>query len=141
MSDFYKYFKENMDGLGLPAPQSLFGSFQAAVGNATVILSQIDKFGKGVTLGELIGAGTRLEGLGVVAACSAAFYVGAVIGSIAVASGRALSGGASMADVLALANRYDLDRAWLTATLQRYPGIYKPMTASKNTYRYHSAVA
>lgn len=25
MSDFYGYFKENMEGLGLPAPASLFG--------------------------------------------------------------------------------------------------------------------
>jgi hypothetical protein len=34
MSDFYTYFKENMDGLGLPAPESPFGTLQAAVGSA-----------------------------------------------------------------------------------------------------------
>lgn len=58
MSNFYDYFKENMEGLGLPAPRSLFGSVQMAVANASIILSQIDKFGKAVTIGELIGAGT-----------------------------------------------------------------------------------
>ena len=76
MPNFYKYFKENMEGLGLPAPETLFNSLTAAVATATSILSQIDKFGKSVTIGELIGAGTRLERLGVIAACSAAFYLG-----------------------------------------------------------------
>jgi hypothetical protein len=33
MSEFYRYFKENMEGLGLPAPVTLFSSAQAAVGN------------------------------------------------------------------------------------------------------------
>jgi hypothetical protein len=131
MADFYKDFKENMEGLGLPAPETLFGSVQATVGNATVLLSHIDKFGKRVTIGEIIGAGTRLEGLGVVAACSAAFYVGAVIGSLAVATGRSLAGGTSMADVLATATKYRLGRPWLAASLQRWPGIHKPEMAAR----------
>lgn len=76
MSDFYMYFKENMDGLGLPAPESLFGNHQAAVGSASVIPGMVDKFGKRVTVGELIGAGTRLEALAAISACAAAFYVG-----------------------------------------------------------------
>lgn len=141
MSDFYKYFKENMEGLGLPAPETLFGSVQAAVANATVILSQIDKFGKSITVGELIGAGTRLEGLGIAAACSAAFYVGAVIGSIAVATGRSLSGGTSLSDVIFTATKYDLDRAWLISILQRWPGIYHPRAIARNTYRFHAVMA
>jgi hypothetical protein len=141
MSQFYDYFRENMEGMGLPAPETLFGTLQAAVANATVILSQIDKFGKAVTLGELIGAGTRLEGLGVVAGCSAAFYVGAVIGSMAVAAGRSLSGGTTLADVLAAANRYDLNRPWLMEMLHRWPGIYMSRAIARNTYRYQAAIA
>jgi hypothetical protein len=43
---FYSYFKENMDGLGLPAPESLFGTLSSATATAATILSQIDKFGK-----------------------------------------------------------------------------------------------
>ena len=50
MSNFYTYFKENMDGLGLPAPEGLFGSLNAAVGNAAVLMSQIDKLGRRVTM-------------------------------------------------------------------------------------------
>jgi ABC-type branched-subunit amino acid transport system substrate-binding protein len=140
MADFYKYFKENMDGLGLPAPETLFGTLQAATGNAVVLLTQIDKFGKAVTIADLIGAGTRLEALATIGACSAAFYVGAVIGSIAVATGRSLAGGTSIADVLALANRYNLNRPWLHTTLARYPGIYDKKVASRNTYRNSATV-
>lgn len=92
MSNFYRYFKENMDSLGLPAPESLFGTLQITIGTLTVLLTNIDKFGKTVTVGELIGTGTRLEKLATVAAISAAFYVGACIGSLAVATGRTLGG-------------------------------------------------
>ena len=45
MSGFYKYFKENMEALGLAAPESLFGTLQTAIGTAATILSQIDKYG------------------------------------------------------------------------------------------------
>lgn len=121
---FYGYFKENMDALGLPAPESLFGSVQSAVGTAAVILGFVDKFGTKVTVREMIGAGTRLEALGVAGACAAAFYVGAVIGSLAVATGRTLSGGTSLADVLFEASRLELKRPWLTSLLHRMPGIY-----------------
>lgn len=141
MSDFYKYFKENMDDLGLPAPESLFGTVQAAVGTSSVILGLVDKFGKRVTIGELIGAGTRLEGLAVISACAAAFYVGAVIGSIAVATGRSIAGGTSLSDVIATVNRYNLSRPWLTDVLRRWPGIYKPSFASRSTYYRCAALA
>ncbi|MES2757391.1 MAG: hypothetical protein V4693_08440 [Pseudomonadota bacterium] len=63
MSDFYQGFRQNMEGVGLPAPQGLFGTFQMAVGSTATLLGQIDKFGKSATIGEIIGGGTRLEGL------------------------------------------------------------------------------
>lgn len=141
MSDFYRYLKENMDDLGLPAPESLFGTVQSSVANATVILSQIDKFGKTVTVGELIGAGTRLEGLGMIAACSAAFYVGAVIGSIAVATGRSLAGGATFSEVILTANKYGLNRPWLASKLQQWPGVYDCKAVGRTTYRLHAMAA
>ena len=37
MSEFYRYFKENMEALGLPAPESLFGSVTMAVESAGLI--------------------------------------------------------------------------------------------------------
>lgn len=134
MSDFYRYFKENMDALGLPAPESLYGTCQAAVANAAVLLGQLDKFGRKVTVRELIVAGTRLEQLAVIGALSAAFYVGAVIGSIAVATGRVLGNGTSLADVMLLAHQKHLSRPWLRGSLQRWPGIYKE-APGRNMYR------
>lgn len=136
MSDFYRYFKENMAELGLPAPENLFGSVQTAVATITVLLTNIDKFGKTVTVGELIGAGTRLERLAIVAALSASFYVGACIGSLAVATGRTLAGGTSLSDVLLLARAHRLDRPWLTPVLLRSPAIYRPEAAGRSSSKY-----
>jgi hypothetical protein len=136
MSEFYRYFKENMEGLGLPAPATLFSSAQAAVGNVTVLLAHIDKFGKAVTVGEVIGAATRLEKLGVVATLSASFYTGACIGSIAVAVGRDLAGGVSIADVLMIARRHHIHRHWLASVLYRCPAIHRQSGAGKRLARY-----
>ncbi len=139
MSHFYKYFKENMDSLGLPAPETLFGSLQAAVGNAAIFLSHIDKFGRGITVRELCIAGTRLERLGVVATLSASYYVGAVIGSIAVATGRTMSGGASIADVLLMANQHKLNRPWLASILTTWPAILATDSAESRRFPLHPA--
>ena len=136
MSEFQRYFKENMEALGLPAPDSLFGSVQSAVTTVTVLLASIDKFGQRTTIAELIGAGTRLEKLGMIGTLSAAFYAGACIGSLAVATGRSLSGGASVADVLLYARVNHLHRPWLAAELYRAPGIYRPKVAARATHKY-----
>ena len=125
MSDFYKYFRENMEALGLPAPESLFGNAQLALNSATTLVLLVDRFGKKVTVLELIGAGIRAEKFAVIGAMSASYYIGAVIGSIAVATGRTLSGGASISDVLLSAQMNHLHRAWLPGVLVRYPEIYK----------------
>lgn len=124
MSDFYKYFKENMDSLGLPAPEGLFSTAQAAIANCAIFVAHIDKYGTKITIRELIKAGTRLEKLGVVASVTASFYVGAVIGSIAVAVGRCLGNGASLGDALFTANRNKLHRPWLVSTFQKCPQLY-----------------
>jgi hypothetical protein len=42
MSKFYKYFRENMEALGLvPPPQSLFGTQQLAIGTISTLLGCI----------------------------------------------------------------------------------------------------
>jgi hypothetical protein len=136
MSDFHRYFKENMEALGLPAPDSLFGTLQSSLTTVTVLLASIDKFGKTTTIADLIGAGTRLEKLGMIGTLSAAFYAGACIGSLAVATGRSMSGGATVADVLLYARTHHLHRPWLAAELYRAPGIYRPKVAGKATHKY-----
>ena len=98
---FYAYFKENMEGLGLPAPESLFSTVAAAVGTISAMVAVLEKYGENVTVAELVGTGSAAsEYLLVVGACSAAFYVGACIGSLAVATGKKLSGGQNLFDCI-----------------------------------------
>lgn len=132
MSDFYRYFKENMEALDLaPPPESLFATQQLAIATINTFVAFVDKFGTRVTVLDVIYAGTRLERLAVVGAVSAAYYTGAVIGSLAVATGRTLSGGTSLGDVLFEASKWKLDRPWLTSVLHRNPGIYDPSVSGR----------
>lgn len=139
MSKFFKYFKENKDGLGLPAPEALFGNLQLALSSVTALQAHMDKFGKAVTVREVIGATTRLEKLLIVGSLSASYYVGACIGSIAVATGRSMANRTSLGDVLYSASRHGLNRAWLPSMLQRWPGIYKQAVGDKQRYRHVAA--
>jgi hypothetical protein len=124
MSDFYTYFKENMDALHLPAPENLYGSVATAQASISGMLAYIDKFGTRVTVLEMIGAGTNVELFATVGAVQGAYYIGAAIGSLAVATGRTLAGGTSLSDVLFEASRWNLQRDWLMPLLHRYPDIY-----------------
>lgn len=135
MSNFYLYFRQNMDSLGLPAPVTLFGSLQMAMANTAAFVAHIDKFGQRVTVREMIGAGLRAEKLGMVATLSASFYVGAVIGSIAVATGRTLSGGVSLADVLWDLRCNGLHRPWLVDIMRRHPVVYDTNMVGRSIYR------
>lgn len=138
---FYKYFSANMKAMGLPAPKSLFGTVGTAVGTAATILKSIDILGKTATMGEIVGATTALEVLGVVAALSAAYYAGAVIGSIAVATGRYLSCGSTIADIVASAQRNHIYRPWLTTVLVQWPGITNPQQPGRILYQHMMKVA
>lgn len=129
-----------MDDLNLPAPESIFGTVQSAVANTTVIISYIEKFGKTVTVVELIKLGTKLEWLASLGACSVAYYTGAVIGSIAVATGRSLAGGVTIAEVLSTAHRYGLSRPWLIPMLYKCPGIYNANVIARDMYRYQAVI-
>jgi hypothetical protein len=105
--DFKKYFDENMKSLGLPVPSSLFDSYQTAVATASTLVSTLATLGKGATMGELIAVTTGVEKLAVAASIGAAAYIGAVIGSIAVASGRSLGCGSRLSDPFAFTYRHD----------------------------------
>ena len=136
MSNFYQYFKENMEDLGLTAPpESLFGTQQLAISTISAIVAFIDKFGTKVTVMEMVRAGTELEQLTLVGALGASYYAGAAIGSLAVATGRTISGGTSLGDVLFEASRWGFDRPWLTALFHRRPGIYDPNVSGRKYYK------
>lgn len=125
MDTFYDYFRENMESLGLPAPASLYGNLTTALGTAATISAFVDKYGTRVTVRDLVGAGLRADKLMVAGAVSASFYAGAVVGSLAVATGRSLTGGSSLADVLAYAARMRLDPPWMGRVLAANPAFYR----------------
>lgn len=138
MSDFYKYFKENMEDLGLVAPpESLYGTQALAISTISTILACIDKFGTNVTIRELAGAGTKLERLTVLGALGASYYVGAAVGSLAVAAGRTMSGGTSLADVLYEVSRQGWNRTWLRSLLHRRPGLYNSSLSGRKYIKHY----
>lgn len=138
MSDFYKYFKENMEALGLIAPpESLYGTQALAISTISTILAYIDKFGTKVTVRELAGAGTKLERLSVLGALGASYYAGAVIGSLAIATGRTISGGTSIADVLFEASKQGWNRTWLTSLFHRRPGLFDSSVADRKFIKHY----
>lgn len=141
MAGFYEYFKENMEGLGLTAPPaSLFGTQQLAVATLTAILANIDKFGTRVTVMEIAGAATKLEKLAVVGAVGASFYAGAVIGSLAVATGRTISGGTSLSDVIGEVSKWKYKREWLPSLISRMPGVYDEKIADRKYYKNYTFI-
>ena len=91
--NFYGYFKESMDSVGLPAPESLWGSITTATATLKVILDTVkSKNLASITLRELAltfpktGSTQAIctalaEACQVVAMCTAAYYVGACIGA------------------------------------------------------------
>lgn len=83
---FSKKFQENMNALGLPAPNSLFSSLTAALGNLTAILGAFDSVGPTATVEEILKATTLREKLSVGGLMAASYYIGAVIGSVLVAA-------------------------------------------------------
>lgn len=106
--DFAGYFKENMDALGLPTPTSLFDKYTTALATAMIASETLKSLGPKATLAELAGATNKLEKLRIASALGAAWYTGAVVGSIAVATGRILGCGARIADVLVVSHRVGL---------------------------------
>jgi len=82
---FYYYFKDCMDTMGLPAPNSLFSTATAAIATIAAIQKAVAAYGTEVTIGELIGAGVLADFLVSAAALTASYYVGVCVGCAATA--------------------------------------------------------
>lgn len=134
--DFRKYFNENMQDLGLPVPSTLFDTYQKAVETAALMAGPLATLGKGATMGELIGATVGLEKLAVVASLSAVAYTGAVIGSIAVATGRSMACGSRIADVFLFVHQNHLQFDSYIAFYRNNPQIWD----KRQTFRQRFAV-
>lgn len=133
-SNFNKYFTENMRELNLPVPSSLFDTYQTAVATATTLVGTLATLGKGATMAELIGATVGLEKLAVAASIGAAAYTGAVIGSIAVAIGRSLSGGYQISDMFASAGLNGLRFEGMSAFFAHNPQILNKTDPRRSSF-------
>ena len=126
---FYQLFKENMEALHLPAPpESLAGSSVQAYGLIRALTEVVDKFGPAVTVSQLIGAGLLSEKLAYAGALGVAFYLGACIGSLAVATGEKL------ADEIAFSQPGSYPFALAENMLHRN-GLYVPKALMETKYR------
>lgn len=132
--DFKKYFEKNMKALGLPVPGTLFDSYQTAVATATTIVATLATLGKGATVAELVGATVGLEKLMVAASFGAAAYVGAVIGSIAVATGRSLGCGSRLSDLFIIVNQYGLKFKGMTVFYSANPQVLDSNAKLRNNF-------
>lgn len=114
MSDFYSYFCENMQALHLPAPHSLFGSASQAKEVIAGIASAIRSFGTNASMSEIFLTVPKLSMAGDAAllysGVKASYYLGACIGSLAVALGRSTSGGNTITDFFEAADPIVQDR-------------------------------
>jgi hypothetical protein len=114
VSDFYRYFCENMQALHLPAPHSLFGTASQAKETISGIAGAIRSFGPTATMSEIFLTVPKLSMAGdavlIYSGVKASYYLGASIGSLAVATGRSMSGGTTIADFFETADPVVHDR-------------------------------
>lgn len=77
--------------------------------------------------GGCVGLATALSEVALtLGGLAAAFYVGACIGSLAVATGKSISGGLSISDCLKTANTHGFQAHWLGVFLNMNPNAIKP---------------
>jgi hypothetical protein len=105
MSAFYQYFRENMNAMGLPAPESAFGTAGRAFDSVAAMAAAVKLFGANATVSEIVMTSPALSALATDAAAlgaavTAAYYLGACIGSAAIASGRAIADGSQLTDFM-----------------------------------------
>jgi hypothetical protein len=92
-------------------------------------------------MSELVGATVGFEKLLVAGAIGATYYLGAAVGSVAVATGRSFSCGTRMSDMFALIQKHDLKFPNWAIFFQANPGILQPghpfrrMLATRGRYQ------
>jgi hypothetical protein len=95
---FYDRFRANMELLGLAAPRSVFGTLALATANIAALSRAMQQYPQRVTVVEIwrtipafATAAAMSEVAVVLGGIGAAFYVGACLGSLLVATGQSLS--------------------------------------------------
>lgn len=92
-SSFSEAFQANMTALHMPVPTTLFATLQTAVASVSTMMGALKTLGPDAKVAELFGATTKLEVATVVGAILGSVYLGAVIGSLMVATDAASANG------------------------------------------------
>lgn len=123
--DFIRYWEENMNALGFWIPSSSYDAF-GGISSMIGAVAAIVETNPGITLRAAflkVGMTTVAVNL---AALGASAWVGAAIGSMAVAAGRSLSCGATIADTLWIArDKFAIYGAWLEVEFRSNPQFLK----------------
>lgn len=123
--DFVKYWEENMNALGLWIPSS---SYEAA-GGVTGMIGAVASVVETSASISVLEAFARVK-VSVVAtrlgALYASYWTGGAIDSIAVATGRSLSCGATIADALWIArDQFKIYGTWLETECIKHPELLR----------------
>lgn len=132
--NWFSYFKENMSDMGLDVPSSWFGKGAKVTAYIAALVALVEKFGSRVTVTEVVKAGTKGEGLLVVGAGYASWYLGAAVGSAAVATGRTAACGTRISDVFTYAAQNQMLTPTITRQLLTHPEIYDTSRKDRKAY-------
>ncbi len=132
--NFYKYFEENMNALGMPAPKGLYGTLDKAVATAATLTGTISTLGAGATMSELLVATVGLEKLMVAGSITAVGYTGAVVGSLAVATGRAYACGTQISDLFVFVKTNHLEFPGYDQFFLKHPEVVDPTHRRRRDY-------
>ncbi|WP_244109689.1 hypothetical protein [Burkholderia cenocepacia] len=129
-SNFSQAFEANMAALHLLVPTTLFATLQTSLASVTSMMTTLKALGPNASVAELAGATTKLEMLGVAGSILASAYIGAVIGSLIVATDSIASckpGANATIAITRWADRHGLMLHPLVLTqLLRHPEILEP---------------
>jgi len=123
--DLARYWEENMNALGFWVPSTSYDALGGISSMIAAVAAMVET-NPGITLRAAfikLGMTTFAASL---AALTASAWVGAAIGSMAVASGRSLACGATIADALWIAReKFKIYGSWLEAEFLRNPQFLK----------------
>ena len=123
---FGQYIDNNMSSLNLPMPSTIFETIGSMTAVATAIAEVIEINGTSISLYQsLKKISSAKKALSVSVGLSASYYLGALIGSMAVATGRCLSGGATIADAIWTAREMGIFGSWLETEYIKHPELLR----------------
>ncbi|QND98313.1 hypothetical protein SY91_05770 [Burkholderia cenocepacia] len=88
---FSTAFHANMTALHMPVPTTVFAILQTSIASVAAMMSVLKTLGADATVGELIGATTKLEVVTIGSSILGSIYLGAIIGSLMVATDASLA--------------------------------------------------